>query len=145
MQLGSQPGVSSVATPTQSTFEPLSSAARRKRQTLNGNGCVRSKVLIGSMLFILHHFRSITCERATGLFGDILVVRYILKFPNGCVRSCRRRFRIRFIALVRRNYQRFTLTVNFTVGGVKQVTCAFCGVFGSSKSSRETKIKSYQL
>jgi hypothetical protein len=86
--------------------------------------------------------RTITCEQATGLVGDILVTQYTITYPDLCFGFCRTRFKKNLLNSLRKGYEKFTVSINFTIAGIKTVTLEFCGVFGTGQSLREIKIKS---
>lgn len=94
------------------------------------------------MLSTDDYLRKISCERSTGLLGDILTVPTDLAYPIDCRGFCRTRFRNKALTKLRKNYERFTITVVFFIVGSKQVTLVFCGIFDTGKSSRGTNTNS---
>jgi len=84
-------------------------------------------------VFWFCYLRTVTCEKATGLTGDIFIAQYAIKYPELCSISCRSRFKTKLINSLRNNYQSFTVVMNFTIAGIKVVRLTFCGIFSSSK------------
>lgn len=85
------------------------------------------------MLSIVKYSRKISCERSTGLLGDVLSVPTQLAYPVDCRGLCRNRYRNNALKKLRKNYERFTITIIFAIVGSKQVTLTFCGIFDTGK------------
>ena len=57
-----------------------------------------------------------------------------LAFPIDCRGLCRNRYRNNALKKLRKNYERFTSTIDFTIIGSRAVTLVFCGIFDSGNS-----------
>ena len=113
--------------------------SRQRHHLEKGNnpamGTWRDYCSISGTLAFVFFSSSISCERATGLTGDIFVAQYRVKYPSNCgLATCKRRFLARVQDALRMNYRTVTVVMNFTTGEVRNVRLVFCGFFSLSRS-----------
>lgn len=67
-----------------------------------------------------------TCERPTGLTGDVFLADFSVPYPTACGFACRRRFLAQVQNALRADYRTINVEMNFTVGVARNVRLVFC-------------------
>jgi hypothetical protein len=69
----------------------------------------------------------VTCEEATGLYGDLFTTRYMMKYPPLCNESdCEQRYLNKIQNSIRKLHHRISVIMTFTNNETKLVQLAFC-------------------
>ena len=80
-----------------------------------------------------------TCEAATGLFGDLFSTRYLMKYPPLCNNpSCEQRYLKKIENYIRKRHHRITVIMSFTNGETRRVQLAFCSFASIGKSTSKS-------
>ncbi len=68
-----------------------------------------------------------TCEQATGLLGDLFVMKYMMKYPPMySSSSSQERYRNSMQNAFRENTRQITVTMSFDNGETRNIQLAFC-------------------
>jgi hypothetical protein len=115
-------------------FLPATALNRKKRQTSNTS--VKKCLIISSVL----SFSTVTCERATGLNGDLFVTQYKIQYPPTCLTSnCRLRYLNTIQNALRMDNRSITVVMNFTNGETRNVQLTFCSFSTPGKLTIHTE------
>jgi hypothetical protein len=68
-----------------------------------------------------------TCEHATGLYGDLFATQHWMKYPPMCgTPICRQRYLLEIQNAIRMDDRRMTVVITFTNGEIRTVQLAIC-------------------
>jgi len=102
-------------------------AANRKKRELSAASVKKNQRLSSYSLKFSLFFSTVTCDQATGSFGNLFTTTYIMKYPPMYrAPGSQQRYLNKMQNAIRTNHRRITVTMNFTDGETRSVELAFC-------------------